>query len=86
MGIFFRKITYFSSFKFEVENEYHFVCVCPIYSDIRITLYNKVIDNNNQFVNFNDKDKFIYLMKSQWKLLGTYLEKAWQKRHVTLYT
>ncbi len=57
-----------------------------VYVQFIQTLYNKVSDNNNQFVNFNDKEKFIYLMKSEWKLLGTYLEKAWQKRHATLYT
>ena len=32
---------------------------------------------NEQFILFNEKDKFIYILKSEWKNLGHFMESAW---------
>ena len=66
-----------------IEDEFHFVCVCPAYICFRETLYNS-IDYEN-FINMDDFDKFLYLMRNEQSKIGTFLDKAWQKRNAILY-
>ena len=46
-------------------------------------MYNKI--NNADFVDMSDKDKFIYLMKNNWKEVSQYVELAWNKRTDIMY-
>jgi hypothetical protein len=67
----------------EIENEFHFICICNIYTHFRNEMYNKI--NNTDFVDMSDKDKFIYLMKNNWKEVSQYMELAWNKRTDIMY-
>ncbi len=69
----------------QVENEIHFVCECPHYNDIRAQMYDQIIANV-EFQSFSNEDKFIYLMKFEWKHLARYLELAWDKRKQIMYS
>ena len=46
-----------------IEDEYHFVCICSVYRDIRETLYQKVMLNTSNFNDMNDLDKFFILIE-----------------------
>ncbi len=60
----------------DIENEFHFLCVCNAYIEFRNVLYNNIYN----VYNMTDKDKFVYLMEFHWKEVSVYLEKAWEKR------
>ena len=53
-----------------IEDEFHFVCVCSAYICFRETLYNS-IDYEN-FINMDDFDKFLYLMRNEQSKIGTF--------------
>ena len=40
---------------------------------------------NREFTTLNLRDKFIYLMQSQWKILANYMESAWIIRQNELF-
>ena len=59
-----------------VEDEIHFLCQCPCYSDYRSTLYRKA---NMHMPNFNDIDvfdQFVFLMSNQQREVIKYIAKA----------
>ncbi len=68
-----------------IEDEIHFLCTCPEYTNIRNEMYHSIIVKHNGFDLLSDQDKFIYIMKNEWKSLGIYLSKAWQIRTNKLY-
>ena len=45
-----------------VENEIHFLMLCPLYSDIRYELFQKALEFINNFNMMNVENKFIELM------------------------
>ncbi len=45
----------------DVENEFHFVCICNAYTTLKNTMYVKI--NDVTFYNMTDRDKIGYLMK-----------------------
>ncbi len=65
----------------EIENEHHFVSICKEYDIFRQSLYNKINEKSDIFTNFDNKEKFIFIMKTEWKLLSKYLVNAWNKRN-----
>ncbi len=67
----------------DVENEFHFVCICNVYTTLRTTMYDKI--NDVTFYNMKDRDKFVYLMKKHWKQLSQYIERASNYRNNILY-
>jgi hypothetical protein len=70
----------------KVEDERHFVCECPQYKYTRDILYEKVINNQNiNFSDYSNEDKFIYLMSHAQKYLANFTEKAWFNRRYFLY-
>ena len=50
----------------EVENEKHFLCICPVYNDIKSTLYTKANTINSEFSTLNMSERFI----SWWNMYG----------------
>jgi hypothetical protein len=68
-----------------MEDEFHFICICEKYSFIRQIMYEKVISKIPQFKNFNKKEQFVYLLKCEWKILGDYLNDAWNLRSSLMY-
>lgn len=68
-----------------VEDEFHFLCHCDFYGDLRETLYDLV---RMKCVNFNRKtvqEKFEYLMANEGKHVARYLNDAWNRRKEILY-
>ena len=58
-----------------IENEIHFVTNCTINSVLRCELYGKIRAKNYNFDTLNDKDKCIYLLKSEDVQVLTWLGK-----------
>ncbi len=67
----------------DVENEFHFVSICNAYTTLRNAMYDKI--NDLTFYNITDIDKFVSLMKKDWKQLSKYIETAWDYRNSILY-
>ncbi len=67
----------------DVENEFHFICICNAYTALRNMMYDKI--NDVTFYNMTDRDNFFYLMQKHWKQLGQYIETAWYYRNSILY-
>ena len=63
-----------------VEDEIHFLCQCPEYSEFRATLYRKANEAYPSFHNLDLFDKFVYLMSDQQREVIKYLAKAVNKR------
>ncbi len=65
-----------------VEDEFHFLCICNRYNDIRESLYKKADSRNISFASLSNEDKFMYLMKfenvevANFSLEHTKLEKV----------
>ena len=62
-----------------------FLCSCPFCTNERITLYNAVNENNDQFENYDNNTKFCVLMKEYNIEVGIFLKVAWDKRKGALY-
>ena len=71
--------------KDEIEDEIHFVCKCEELLNPRKDLYSKISDKFEMFAQYNDKEKFLYLMTHEWKLLSLYIQKAWNLRTSLMY-
>ena len=44
----------------EVEDEYHFLLKCDVFSDIRVDYINNIVRNNADFINFNLEQKIYF--------------------------
>ncbi len=51
-----------------VEDEYHFLCVCSAYCNLRDILYNEARVSNTEFEGLTSDDKFVYLMQAESRL------------------
>ena len=69
----------------EVEDEYHFLLKCDVFSDIRVDYINNIMRNNADFINFNLEQKFTFLITKYWRETLDFLCKAWSKRKTCLY-
>ena len=67
-----------------IEDEIHFLCTCPVYTEVRSILFDKIIDNDS-FTDMDCTDKFIFLMKNHWKDVSTFVSNAWRIRQEKLY-
>ncbi len=43
----------------DIENEFHFICICNMCTEFRNAMYTKI--NNIEFIDMPDKEIFIYL-------------------------
>ena len=68
-----------------IEDEFHLVCICSFYAKKREVLYNSITSKNHEFISMPDKEKIVYIIKHEWKLLATYLNNVWNKRNAKLY-
>ena len=59
-----------------VEDEYHFLCQCPLYQVERRTLCNYIPN----FESLVPNEQFIKLMTCETKFLAKYVENCWSKR------
>ncbi len=70
----------------EIEDEYHFVSSCKEYDIFRQSFYNMINEKSDIFRNLDNKEKFIFITKTEWKLLSKHLVNAWNKRNSKPYT
>ncbi len=69
-----------------VQDEYHFLCVCKMYDDVRQVLYNKISSKYQDFRSLTKIDKFIYLtVKFENIEVAKYLVKAFDIGKGCLY-
>ena len=66
-----------------IEDELHFVLICPAYVIPRRLLFNKIQIEN--VTNLHDFDKYKLLMTNHWKHLLDYVSDAWQIRKRKLF-
>ncbi len=75
------KVRFILSVFINVENEFHFVCICNAYTTLRNTMYDTI---NEVTFYMTNKVKFVYLMKN-WKQWSQYIETVWDYRISILY-
>ena len=63
-----------------VEDEFHLLCVCPLYENLRQEMFNSIENHDNDFRNLDIFDKFIYISNRSQKYLGIFLHKAMNLR------
>ena len=68
----------------QVEDEFHFLCNCTLYKELRKTLYDKAEQDNAEFAQLSDMSKFIFLMQ-KCKYTIKYVELAYNKRKLAIY-
>ena len=69
----------------QIEDEQHFVMVCPLYENVRTNLYNHVQNQFPEFRIMNQQSKFEFLLKQRWRDLSKYIVQAWNIRKEKLY-
>ena len=63
------------------------LCVIPKILRTKSILFVNVRNmHNEKFILLNEKDKFIYILKNEWKNLGHFMESAWTCRQNTMYS
>ena len=70
----------------EVEDEYHFLCICSFYSHLRNDMYLYANALYDGFDNLDDLDKFVFLMSNCQLSVIKFIEKAMYIRKQYLYT
>ena len=69
----------------EIEDDFHFICKCEFYSDIRSQLYTDICNIDETFRVLDDENKFIRLLSDYNHKLGKFVKVAWDKRRLKLY-
>ena len=64
----------------KIEDEFHFVCQCKLYSHYHQKLFESMLKSCSNFKDLSDKEKFLKIMESDLRCLHIYLEKAWNTR------
>ncbi len=68
-----------------MEDEFHFILVCNEYNELRIKKTCLMVLYIKKLLNILIIDKFVHVMKYEWKLLSKYLIKTWSKRKSIKY-
>ena len=68
-----------------IEDEIHFVLVCPKYAQIRSPLLDLLLQKYDHFVDLSNLDKLSFLINYEFKVLGRYLYDAWNIRKSNIY-
>ena len=71
--------------KNSVEDEYHFLMVCPLYTEDRVVLFKKIVNSFSSFKDLDDNEKFNCINKAYQKYLAKYLVCSWEKRKSILF-
>ena len=69
----------------EVEDEFHLLCHCPIYEDIRKVLYNETITLYPDFTEMDDLQLFVFLVSKVKKQVINFLTTAYFRRRAVLF-
>ena len=70
----------------QIEDEYHFLMVCPVYTELRLQLFQKSSILISNFETSSDTDNFVSLVKSSQKYVAQFVDAAYQWRRNILYT
>ena len=68
-----------------VQDDYHFLLKCNVFSDIRVDYINNIMHINADFINFNLEQKITFYITKCWREALIFLCKAWSKRQICLY-
>jgi hypothetical protein len=69
----------------EIETEFHFLCICNKYTDLRNVLFEKVHVKHNVFNNLSLEDKFLFMLTNCNHDVAKYIKHAWERRKQLLY-
>ena len=69
----------------ETEDEFHFLCICPLYSDERSKLFESIGKKFNVFRSLIIEDTFVFTLQYCNVLLSRFLANAWSIRRNYLY-
>lgn len=70
----------------KIEDEFHFLCECTIYEDIRNKYYDTVMRRYPEFNDLIDKNRFKFLVTIGWRETVNYIVNAWNIRKTKLYS
>ena len=68
----------------DIENEYYFLCVCPVYNSRRKLLFEEVELKHVHFHTLSLSDKFIFVMKHCQIEVYKFSNEAWSIRQTKL--
>ena len=68
----------------DIENEYHFLCVCPVYNSRRKLLFEEIELKHVHFHTLSLSDKFIFVMKHCQIEVSKFVNEAWSIRQTKL--
>ena len=63
-----------------IEDEVHFLCECPLYSDYRSQLFHAASQVETTFMNMDKIEQFTFLMSNLQKLVAKFLTHAMSRR------
>ena len=69
----------------EVEDEYHFLCTCQCYSDIRQPLFSLASEHFSDFAGLDCIEKFVFLIENMQYHVIKFLDKAYSRRCAKLF-
>ena len=49
----------------EIEDEKHALMICPAYDDSRKCIFDKIGQQNNNFINMSIENKFVWLLSNE---------------------
>ena len=68
-----------------IEDEFHFVCICNAYIHLRTALFDTACEHDDSILNQDPLGQFIYIMMNYQKTFSLYIQKAMQIRQRLLY-
>ena len=71
--------------KIDIEDEFHLLCICKVYENLRRILYNKSRELNSEFETYDDIEKFVFINDNLQGALSKFLYSAMKLRKETLY-
>ncbi len=69
----------------ELQDEFHFLCVCQLYQNKRVLLYDGITELHLEFASLIAQEKFVYQLRYENREVATYLEKAYNNHKYHLY-
>jgi hypothetical protein len=69
----------------EIEDEYHFIMHCELYSDLRSNLLEKIGRKVIKFTTYCKFEQFLYLIKNEQRSLASYVKNCFLRRRDKLF-
>ncbi len=69
-----------------VEDEYHFLFVCPLYEDLREDMFSEITNICPEFVYLEYAEQLNLLFKEFCRKVAKYIKRAYERRKSVLYT